>query len=120
MALYPRIAQAWRLALGQGGLNFDSKVRRQSIDPDDLLAAHVHSMDACARALIVAARMLDEGALNTPLAERYAGWDSEGSRAILDGRRSLDDVAAAALAAPAPQPRSGRQEILEGLVNRYI
>ena len=55
-----------------GGLNFDAKIRRQSIAPDDLLHAHVGSMDACARALLAAARMIKDGALDKPLAKRYA------------------------------------------------
>ena len=106
--------------LKTGGLNFDAKVRRQSIDPDDLLHAHVASMDACARALLAAQAMLDDGALTKPLADRYAGWDAPEGRAVLAGQRSLAAVADAALATEAPQPRSGRQEILEGVVNRYI
>ena len=104
-----------------GGLNFDAKVRRQSIDPDDLIHAHIGSMDACARALLAAAEMLDGGVLTTPLAERYAGWGGPEGRAILAGQRSLADLADRALADGLdPQPRSGRQEYLESLVNRYI
>ena len=61
-----------------GGLNFDAKLRRQSIDPDDLIHAHAGSMDACARALLAAADMLDAGVLTAPLAERYAGWERPG------------------------------------------
>ena len=104
-----------------GGLNFDAKIRRQSIDPDDLLHAHVGSMDACARALVAAADMLDAEALTTPLAERYAGWSGAEGRAILAGQRSLAELADRALAGGLnPQPRSGRQEYLESLVNRYV
>jgi len=104
-----------------GGLNFDAKIRRQSIDPDDLLHAHVGSMDACARGLLAAADMLDAGALAEPLAERYAGWDGEEGQAILAGRRSLADLADRAVGTGLdPQPRSGRQEYLESVVNRYV
>ena len=104
-----------------GGLNFDAKIRRQSIDPDDLLHAHVGSMDACARALLAAADMLEAEALTAPLAERYAGWTGAEGRAILAGQRSLAELADRALASGLdPQPRSGRQEYLESLVNRYI
>jgi xylose isomerase len=104
-----------------GGLNFDAKIRRQSIDPDDLLHAHVGSMDACARALLAAADMLDAEALTAPLAERYAGWAGAEGRAILAGQRSLAELADRALASGLdPQPRSGRQEYLESLVNRYV
>jgi xylose isomerase len=104
-----------------GGLNFDAKIRRQSIDPNDLIHAHVGSMDACARALLAAADMLDAGVLTVPLAERYAGWSGPEGRAILAGERSLADLADRALADGLdPQPRSGRQEYLESLVNRYV
>jgi xylose isomerase len=104
-----------------GGLNFDAKIRRQSIDPDDLIHAHVGSMDACARAFLAAADMLDAGALTTPVAERYAGWADAEGRAILAGQRSLADLADRALVPGFdPQPRSGRQEYLESLVNRYV
>jgi xylose isomerase len=104
-----------------GGLNFDAKIRRQSIDPDDLLHAHVGSMDACARALLAAADMLDAEAVTAPLAERYAGWAGAEGRAILAGQRSLAELADRALASGLdPQPRSGRQEYLESLVNRYV
>ncbi len=107
--------------LKTGGLNFDAKIRRQSIDPDDLIHAHVGSMDACARAFLAAVEMLDAGVLATPLAERYAGWAGPEGRAILAGRRSLADLADRAIACGLdPQPRSGRQEYLESLVNRYV
>ncbi|KJC59593.1 xylose isomerase [Bradyrhizobium sp. LTSPM299] len=104
-----------------GGLNFDAKIRRQSIEPDDLIHAHVGSMDACARALLAAADMLEADALTAPIAERYAGWVGDEGRAILAGQRSLAALADRALAGGLdPQPRSGRQEYLESLVNRYV
>jgi xylose isomerase len=102
-----------------GGLNFDAKIRRQSIDPDDLIHAHVGSMDACARAFLAASDMLESGVLEKALGERYAGWDGAEGRAIREGKRSLADLADRALTLD-PQPRSGRQEFLESLVNRYI
>jgi xylose isomerase len=65
--------------------------------------------------------MLDAGVLTAPLAERYAGWAGPKGRAILAGQRSLADLADRALADGLdPQPRSGRQEYLESLVNRYV
>ena len=107
--------------LKTGGLNFDAKIRRQSIDPDDLIHAHVGSMDACARAFLAAVEMLDAGVLATPLAERYAGWAGPEGGAILAGQRSLADLADRAIACGLdPEPRSGRQEYLESLVNRYV
>ncbi|PWC37745.1 xylose isomerase [Azospirillum sp. TSO35-2] len=104
-----------------GGLNFDAKIRRQSIDPADLLHGHIGGIDTCARALLQAAAMLEDKALTAPLAERYAGWDSEEGRAILAGQRDLATLADRALATGVdPQPRSGRQEQLENIVNRYV
>ncbi|MEO1293628.1 MAG: hypothetical protein AAFV62_12505, partial [Pseudomonadota bacterium] len=103
-----------------GGLNFDAKLRRQSIDPDDILHAHAASMDAIARALLNASALLETEALSTPLAERYAGWGTAEGRAILAGERSLDDLAARVHRDTLePAPRSGRQEYLEGIVNRH-
>jgi xylose isomerase len=100
-----------------GGLNFDAKIRRQSIDPVDLVAAHVGSIDACAKALVIADEMLKEGTLTKPVAERYAGWDSAEGKAILAGERTLDQVADRVLAENiTPKPRSGKQEYLERLV----
>ena len=104
--------------LTTGGFNFDAKLRRQSVDADDLLHAHVGGMDAIARGLLRAARMLERGDLARAVAGRYAGWDEAAGRAILAGERSLADCERLALAAPEPQPRSGRQEALENLVNR--
>ncbi|WP_372395377.1 xylose isomerase [Azospirillum sp. HJ39] len=104
-----------------GGLNFDAKIRRQSLDPADLLHGHIGGIDSCARALLQAAQMLEDGALTGPLAERYAGWDGEEGRAILAGGRDLATLADRALAGGLnPQPRSGRQEYLENIVNRYV
>jgi xylose isomerase len=103
-----------------GGTNFDAKLRRQSLDPVDLLIGHVGGMDTCARALIAAAGMLEDGVLEAPLRERYAGWDSAEGRKLLAGDCSLADIEARVRAAAEPQPRSGKQELLENLVGRYV
>jgi xylose isomerase len=106
--------------LGQGGMNFDSKVRRQSIDAADLLYGHVGGMDVCANALLVAEKMIVDGGLKAAVDARYAGWDTTGARDILDGGVSLEALADHVLAANVdPQPKSGRQEFLENLVNRF-
>jgi xylose isomerase len=103
-----------------GGMNFDAKIRRQSIEPDDLIHAHVGSMDATARALLNAAAMIDDGALQRFVDERYSGWDGDLGRSILDGGKSLDDLAGIVESRGLePQPRSGRQEYLENLLNLY-
>jgi xylose isomerase len=104
-----------------GGLNFDAKIRRQSIDPVDLLHAHMGAMDVTARALTVAARMIEDGALKRYVDERYAGWDGPEGKAILAGQRSLADLAAKVEQGSSdPKPKSGQQEYLENLVNSYL
>jgi xylose isomerase len=104
-----------------GGFNFDAKVRRQSIDLEDLVHAHVGGMDNLARALLVADRMLDDGKLLALVDERYAGWREGLGRDIMEGRLTLDQLSERALSQKLdPKPRSGRQEMLENLVNRYV
>ena len=104
-----------------GGTNFDAKLRRQSLDPEDLLIAHIGGMDCCARGLKAAARMLEDKVLINPLEERYAGWKSPEAQAMLSGQVTLDQISERVLAnGIEPQPRSGRQEYLENLVNRYV
>lgn len=105
--------------LGTGGLNFDAKVRRQSIDPVDLFHGHIGGMDVCARALLLAEQMILDGRLEAALKSRYAGWDSPEAQDILAGRVPLGELADHALARNADTtPVSGQQEFLENLVNR--
>jgi xylose isomerase len=104
-----------------GGTNFDAKLRRQSLDPQDLLIAHIGAMDCCARGLKAAARMIEDKALSGALEERYAGWKSAEAQAILSGKRTLEEVAERVVEERIePQPKSGRQEHLENIVNRYV
>lgn len=105
--------------LGTGGTNFDTKVRRQSLDPEDLVLGHVGAMDVCARGLKAAAAMLEDGGLEAARSERYAGWDTPQAQALLDG--SLEDsYAYITSSASNPQPKSGRQERLENYVSRFV
>ena len=107
--------------LGSGGLNFDAKLRRQSIDPDDLLIAHAEAMDLCARALLVAEKMIVDDRLGRHVKARYAGWDGKLGRDILAGKKSLAQLAALVdKNGLDPQPRSGQQERLEAMVNKYL
>ncbi len=102
-----------------GGTNFDAKLRRQSLDPQDLIAAHAGAMDVCARGLKAAAAMLEDGTLEAMRAERYAGWQSPAAEAMLNS--DLETIAARVEAEGVnPQPCSGRQEILENVVNRFV
>ncbi|MDC8787067.1 xylose isomerase [Roseateles koreensis] len=105
--------------LGSGGMNFDAKVRRQSIDPEDLFHGHIGGMDVCARALLIAEKMINDGRLGQALDARYAGWDTKAGQDILAGRVSLDQLADQVLTQNADvMPVSGRQEMLENLFNR--
>lgn len=103
---------------GTGGTNFDAKIRRQSLDAEDLVVAHAGAMDVCARGMKAAAAMLEDGGLERMRAERYAGWERPEAQALLAG--GLDEAYARAMRGPEPQPRSGRQERLEAYVNRFV
>ena len=104
-----------------GGLNFDAKVRRQSIDPEDLFMGHIGGMDVSARALLIAAAMIEDGGLAAKVKARYAGWDGELGREIRNGTQSLDTLADRALNRNVDtRPVSGRQEAFENLLNRFI
>jgi xylose isomerase len=104
-----------------GGTNFDSKLRRQSIEAEDLLIGHIGGMDCCARGLKAAARMLEDGVLTGMVDARYAKWDSAEGKAMLKGKRTLDEIAERVAKKDInPQPVSGRQELLENIVNRYV
>jgi xylose isomerase len=104
-----------------GGVNFDAKLRRQSIDPKDLFHAHVGAMDICARGLLIAEKMIESGLLEKKKQERYQEWTQPFGKAVLDGKLSMDEISAKVLAEKIePKPISGRQEYFENIVNRYI
>ncbi len=104
-----------------GGVNFDAKVRRQSIDPEDMFHGHIGGMDVTARALLIAEKMLLDGKLEAHIDARYAGWKSDFGRSVLDGKMTLDAVAARVLEGNTDTlPVSGRQEYLENLLNSYL
>jgi len=103
-----------------GGLNFDAKLRRQSIDRTDLFHGHIGGMDTLARALLVAAAILDGGELEADRAARYAGWDGELGRSILGRDTGLASLHERAFDRGEPTRVSGGQERLENLVGRYV
>jgi len=104
-----------------GGLNFDAKIRRQSLDPDDLLHGHIGSMDACARAWEIATKMVADGTLDKMVGARYAGWDKPANAKMLGGKMTLADIAARVEKEKLdPLPKSGRQELMENILNRYM
>jgi xylose isomerase len=100
-----------------GGFNFDSKVRRQSIDAEDLFYAHIGGMDVLARGLLGAAKLIEDGQLQGFVDQRYAGWKSGMGEKMLSGAASLADMADYAVNNDVmPVRKSGRQEYLENLV----
>ena len=107
--------------LGKGGFNFDAKVRRQSLDPADLLHGHILGLDTLARGLKGAVALIEDGEFDKMLDDRYAGWNNGLGQDILGGKLSLEDIAAKVASDNInPQPKSGRQEYLENLVNRFV
>lgn len=105
--------------LGLGGTNFDAKLRRQSLDPVDLIAGHVGAMDTCARGLKAAAAMLEDGGLESALKERYAGWETASAKERLNS--DLDSITEEVIAKNInPAPKSGHQERLENYINLFV
>ena len=104
-----------------GGFNFDTKLRRQSLDRNDLFHGHVGGIDTLARALLVAAELVERETIAVPLNRRYAGWENGVGAGILSGSETLDSLEARVMAGEIdPRPVSGRQELLENRVNRVI
>ena len=103
-----------------GGLNFDAKVRRQSIDPVDLFHAHIGGMDAFARGLKIAARLIKDRPFARFIRNRYRGWVTPLGRKIERGRATFQELEKYTLARGEPRIQSGRQEMLENILNEYI
>ena len=104
-----------------GGFNFDAKLRRQSLDRTDLFHAHIGGIDTLARALLVAAELLEAGDLSDEKERRYAGWSDGLGAEMLGGSLSLAEIETRVVdAAIDPRPRSGGQERLENIVNQRI
>jgi xylose isomerase len=103
-----------------GGINFDAKIRRNSTDPADLFYAHIGGMDAFARALVTADNILQKSGYRKFRQERYASFDGGDGAAFAAGKLSLEDLRQYALVNGEPEVRSGRQEWLENIINRYI
>lgn len=103
-----------------GGVNFDAKIRRNSTDPQDLVFAHIGGMDAFARALVVADNVLQKSEYKKFRAERYASFDSGKGKEFEQGKLTLEDLRDLAVEKGEPETRSGKQEWLENIINRYI
>jgi xylose isomerase len=103
--------------MGQGGINFDAKLRRNSTDPADLFIAHITGMDIFAKALLVAEQILRESPYKQLRAERYASFDAGDGARFEKGELSLDSLAS--LAKTEPAKLSGQQERIEQLLTMY-
>jgi len=125
---FPNSTEEWTLAMLEflraggfetGGFNFDAKVRRQSIDAGDLFHGHIGGIDTIAQGLLNAAAIIEDGTLEAFRNQRYAGWQGELGRSFHAKDATLASVAQHAIDANAgPEPKSGRQEWCENLVNR--
>ena len=110
-----------KYGLAPGGVNFDAKVRRESFEPIDLFHAHIGGMDAFAKGLKVAAAIRADNALGQIVEDRYSSWDSELGKKIESGSVGLKELEALMLEkGDAQVQRSGRQELCENIVNRYL
>lgn len=119
------LTQAWLVILEAGGLttggtNFDAKTRRNSTDLEDIFLAHICGMDAFARALMAAADILQHSDYRKMRAERYASFDGGDGKKFEEGKFSLEDLRAIALAEGEPKQISGKQELYEMIINQYI
>ncbi|AQT69140.1 Xylose isomerase [Anaerohalosphaera lusitana] len=103
-----------------GGLNFDAKLRRESVDPIDLFHAHIGAMDCFARGLKIAEKMIADGRLEQKLKQRYSGWDSGFGAETEAGKVDFEKLEQYTIENGEPELRSGRQEMLENILNEYI
>jgi len=103
-----------------GGINFDAKTRRNSTDLEDIFYAHIGGMDAFARALLVAQDILEKSDYQKLRTERYASFDTGSGKDFESGKLGLADLAKIAANQGEPEQRSGKQELFENMINRYI
>ncbi len=106
--------------IGSGGLNFDAKLRRGSTDSVDLFYAHIGGMDAFARGLLTAQKIISDGVLSDFVIERYAGYREGVGKRIFSRKTSFSELEKWVLENEEPVPTSGRQEYLENLINSYL
>jgi xylose isomerase len=102
-----------------GGVNFDAKTRRNSTDLEDIFYAHIGGMDAFARALLAAHEILENSRYRSLRQDRYASFDAQEGQAYASGQMTLQDLSAIARRDGEPQQRSGKQELMENLLNKY-
>jgi xylose isomerase len=106
--------------LTTGGMNFDAKVRRNSTDLEDVLIGHINSMDILARGLLIADAILESSEYSSLRKERYASYDAGMGARFERGELELEELAQLAAELGEPEMKSGKQELFEGLVNRFL
>ncbi len=106
--------------IGQGGMNFDAKIRRSSTDLQDIFIAHIMAIDTLARGLIIADRILQESDVPKLRKERYASFDSGDGAAFENGKLSLEELCNLAVKKGEPKQISGQQELYESIINQFI
>jgi xylose isomerase len=104
----------------KGGLNFDAKVRRASFEPVDLFYGHIAGMDAFAQGFKIAYRIIEDGVFDKFISERYASFTKGIGKDIVDGKAGFKELEAYVLENGEPEITSGRQELLEAILNQYV
>ncbi|MDP6785429.1 MAG: xylose isomerase, partial [Alphaproteobacteria bacterium] len=105
----------------QGGFNFDAKIRRQSIDPEDLFHAHIGGMDVCAKTLLATEKLINDNIISKHIQKRYSKWDNDLGKRIHDKKTNLEKLHQTVIDQNInPEPKSGQQELLENLLNKYL
>jgi xylose isomerase len=106
--------------LGTGGLNFDAKVRRSSVNPVDLFHAHIGGMDAFAKGLLIAHQIIEDKAISSFVEKRYDSFKSEIGKRIMSGKAGLPELDNWVMQREEPVLESGNIELIENIINSYI
>ena len=107
--------------LKKGGLNFDAKIRRQSVDPEDLFFAHIGGMDTCAKTLLAVEKLIEDKKLSDYIDQRYKNWNNELGKKIHSKNTDLDTLHDNIVKNKIePKTKSGQQEMLENIINKYL
>ena len=105
----------------KGGLNFDAKIRRQSINPEDLFYAHIGGMDTCAKTLLAVEKLINDNIIPQYIIDRYQKWDEQLGKSIHSKKIDLNKLHQIVIENKLnPKAKSGQQEMLENLLNKYL
>lgn len=119
-AVYAMMVILKQNGLGSGGLNFDAKTRRGSVDTIDLFHGHIGGMDTFARGLLIAHKLIEDGVLDQFIADRYQSYSSGIGERIISGNLTLQEANDYVIENDPPHLDSGRQEYLENIINDYL